>query len=148
MSTTYSLNRNTNTLAVETASEITYHYKVHGYGFSNGELWLDQSVSAPPPLVVPKYQVIYQPAPAPQIVRVICAPPPASAPQVVFMVSGMNLATSGSSTPSVVAKNGRLSLAYQPDLCNAFCRDGSPCQNKIAKKIGNITRCQVHSTGK
>ncbi len=162
MSTTYWLDPATKTLTINDPNKITYHFKVHDYGFTNGELWLDQSYSAPPSQVVPKYRpqptqtVVYAPAPAPapQVrviyappppapapapqVRVIYAPPPpAPAPQVVYVVS------SGSSS----GKKVPLSLADQPDRCNATCKNGLPCQNKIAKSIGNRTKCQVHSTG-
>jgi hypothetical protein len=160
MSTTYSHNLVTKTLTIDGPDQTIYHFKVHNYGFSNGELWLDQSVSAPPSQVVPKCRpqptqtVFYTqaaPAPAPPV-RVFYAPAPAQpvhvfytpaapapAPPVIYVVPN------GSST---VGKKVPLSLAYQPNQCNATCIDGSPCQNKVAKNIGNRTRCQVHSTSK
>jgi hypothetical protein len=135
----YTYYRDLKIMFVETDKKIETYYKVDGWEkFPDGAIGLVQSCSG-------RIDVVYKGAPvAPQVVHVFCAPPPASQVSVFYPPAA----------PAPAPPAPQVHVFYAPQVvyvdprCNATCKDGSQCQNKIAKSIGNLTRCQLHSTGK
>jgi hypothetical protein len=137
----YTYHRELKVMVVETDEKIKTYYKVDGWEkFPDGAIGLDQSCSG-------RIDVVYKSAPvAPQVVHVFCAPPPASQVRVFYPPAA----------PAPAPPAPQVRVFYAPQVvyvdpsnrCGAPCKNGLPCQNKIAKSIGNLTRCQVHSTSK